>query len=369
MKVIFRCDASIRIGTGHVMRCLTLADVLRSEGDDITFICRELPGNLCSVIKKKGHKVSRLSCGNDFKKNDYKSQDEKICGLSWKSDSEETVAELIRAGNPDWIIVDHYFLDKRWEAQIRPFVKNIMVIDDLADRPHDCDVLLDQNFYEKMEMRYEGKVPKHCRKLLGPGYALLRPEFREARRNLKERDGGVRRMLVFFSGSDPTNETARALEAIYRINRQDIGVDVVVGNVNPHRKMIKQMCSEIPSAVFHCQVDNMAKLMAQADLAIGAGGITTWERCFLGLPSIVLVLAKNQYETTVAAARVGALRALGWAQEVSVDGLCEAIEWALKSPKELRKMAKKAMELMGSQYCDGIGSVIRLLRRLAIPGA
>ena len=246
-----------------------------------------------------------------------------------------------------WLIVDHYALDKRWEGQMRPFTGKIMVIDDLADRPHDCDLLLDQNLYKGMERRYEGLVPDHCERLLGPRYALLRPEFAAARRTLRHRDGRVRRILVFFGGSDLSNETAKALEAIRLLNRSDIAVDVVVGASNAKGDMIREICQRMPNTCFHLQVENMAELMALADLAIGAGGTTTWERCYLGLPTIVLVLADNQREVAEAMSAAGAIRNVGWHADVTSTGLAEALRMAMASPDFLNAMSERCFAIMG----------------------
>ena len=192
-------------------------------------------------------------------------------GVPWQQDATETLAALGET-QPAWLIVDHYALDLRWESILRPRVGKIMVIDDLADRPHDCELLLDQNLYQDMETRYDPLVPATCAKLLGPKYALLRPEFAQARKNLRQRDGQVMRILVFFGGVDPTNETAKAIHALASIADRQFAVDVVVGSGNPHKQQIENLCAEHEGFHYHCQVDNMAELMAAADLAIGAGG-------------------------------------------------------------------------------------------------
>ncbi|HDL08410.1 MAG TPA: UDP-2,4-diacetamido-2,4,6-trideoxy-beta-L-altropyranose hydrolase [Desulfobacteraceae bacterium] len=232
--LIIRADASVQIGTGHVMRCLTLADELRERGADIIFVCREFDGNLCGYIEEKHYIVHRLPVSNEQEHNIEGNLKHAVwLGADWQTDARQ-VEEIIKGVDtpPDWLVVDHYAIDERWEGHLRPYCKKIMAIDDLADRPHDCDLLLDQNFYENLESRYDGLVPAWCKKLLGPKYALLRPEFREARKNLRKRDGHVKRIMIFFGGSDPSNETAKALEAVRMLNRPDIAVDVVVGAFN-----------------------------------------------------------------------------------------------------------------------------------------
>lgn len=335
LNILIRTDASIALGTGHVMRCLTLADCLRAAGGEIAFSCRRLPGNLCDLIEMKGYKVHHMANPEDG-----------LASIDWQEDAAQTKAALADSAQADWLIVDHYGLDRSWESAMRPFVRRIMVIDDLADRPHDCDVLLDQNFYKKLEHRYEGLVPEYCLRLLGPTYALLRPEFFEARRHLRQRDGLVRRILVFLGGGDSQNVTSKVIEAIVLTGHPEIALDVVIGSTNPHHEQIAELCSPRRNARLHIQVENMAALMASADLSIGAGGATTWERCFLGLPTLTVVFADNQEQTTIDLADTGAIRYIGWADNVGISELAEAIDDAISHPEENVEMGHRAMQVM-----------------------
>lgn len=369
MKVSIRVDSSVQIGTGHLMRCLTLAEWLRESGCQIFFICRELPGNFCNLIDERGYKLHRLTYGctlhvngKDAKKNENLYAD--WLGVGWETDAEQTV-NILRTSQPvDWLVVDHYALDQRWERIMWPHTKKIMVIDDLADRRHDCDLLLDQNLYEDMESRYDSMVPDHCLKLLGPHYALLRSEFIEARKNLRIRDGNVKRILVFFGGADPTNETGKALEAIHSLNRPDIAVDVVVGMSNPHKDKIKSLCDSLPAVNYYCQVDNMAEMMARADLAIGAGGTTTWERSFLGLPAITVVVADNQAETTGAVAAAGAIWNLGRHSAVCIEDVIKAVKSALDNPGIVLQAGKKALALASGSSQESDNLLLRTLMEI-----
>ena len=359
-NLIIRADASVQIGTGHVMRCLTLADELRGRGAEVVFICREFDGNLCGYIEEKGYVIHRLPVSNEQEHNIKGNLKHAAwLGVDWQTDAGQ-VEEIIKSlgTTPDWLVIDHYALDERWEGYLRPYVKKIMVIDDLADRVHDCDLLLDQNFYENMESRYNGLVPPGCKKLLGPKYALLRPEFREARENLRKCDGQVKRIMIFFGGSDPTNETTKALEAIRMLNRPDIAVDVVVGAFNPHRKVIEQVASDLPDCTCHFNVEDMAALMAKADLAVGAGGTTVWERCALGLPSLVTTVAENQEKPVSDMAESGYLLFLGRSGEVSVDSLYHALEIAIQSPWLLISFARKTQSLVDGSGVDRIAQEI-----------
>jgi UDP-2,4-diacetamido-2,4,6-trideoxy-beta-L-altropyranose hydrolase len=360
--IAFRTDSSFTLGAGHLFRCLALADALRKRGASVFFFCAELPGNLNKFIDNTGYVVHNLPPQMPGDKGISSSLHPHWSGIDWEIDAKNTLEVLAGMPKPAWLIVDHYALDTRWERQMRPFTNNIMIIDDLADRPHDCDLLLDQNHYEGMERRYDGLVPDRCEKLLGPRYALLRPEFAAARKTLRRRDGRVRRIFVFFGGSDLSNETAKTLEAIRLLNRTEVAVDVVVGASNPKGDQIREICQRMPNTCFHLQVGNMAELMALADLAIGAGGTTTWERCCLGLPTLALVLADNQREIVEAMSAAGAMRNVGWHADVTSSGLAEVLRMALASPDYLNAMSERSFAIMGGR--GGASGVERISDRL-----
>lgn len=347
MNIAIRADASVTIGSGHVMRCLALADELRALGARLSFICLVDKGNLIGLIERRGYQVHRLpAAGKLFA---GQKSDRACKSISMELEAER-MGDIFAGGNADLLIVDHYSLDLEWEQRLRPRVKALMVIDDLPDRMHDCDILLDQNFCRDFLNRYEGKVPKSCRQLLGPKYALLRPEFRKARKAVREWSDGVRSVLVFLGSSDPTNHTARILSAFRFLDGFPCEIEVVVGSSNPHKEEIKDMCRKMRGARYHCQVDNMAQLMMKADLAVGAGGSTVWERCCLGQPSLITILSDNQYESTVAVAGVGAAINMGWAHTVSPEDYAKMIRELDAS--DLARMSSRGMELV-----DGEGSI------------
>lgn len=347
MNVLIRVDSSTEIGSGHVMRCLTLASKLKNRGAEVTFVCSELQGNLIKLIARD-FKVRSLIIPDALQK--VRSAWEffqRWLDFGWKLDAEYIIDYLNANQNkPDWLIVDHYGIDRRWECSLRPFVKKIMVIDDLANRLHDCDVLLDQNFYLNPQARYEGLVPHSCILYLGPQYALLRPEFEVWRKRLKKQNGFVQKIMVFFGGSDPTNETIKALKALATFNAKDIKIDVIVGNQNKVKRQIEDFCQGHLNMNYYCQVDNMAKLMVEADVAIGAGGATTWERLYLGLPTLTLVVAENQKETIHDLANYGAIWNLGWSGDVSVEKLVSAIKYIFDNPQFLKQLGDKSLTLM-----------------------
>ena len=360
MKVAFRTDASLQMGTGHLMRCLTLAGKLRTKGVRVSFICRELPGHMCDFIAGQGFVVSRLPAPVvDVSSSTTAVTHASWLGVEWLVDAEETSLALATDMEvADWLVVDHYALDIRWEEYLRPSARRIMVIDDLADRQHDSDLLLDQNYYCDMENRYTDLVPEQCRLLLGPRYALLRDEFSEFSDVANQRDGSVDRVLIFFGGSDPSRETERALASIRLLDRLDMAVDVVVGGINERQEQVRELCTSMPNCRYHCQTDDMAGLMAKADVFVGAGGGSSWERCALGLPSIIISIARNQDKVCEDLAVAGAIRFLGLAGDVDAAVIADAlIEW-LHDPEKVRAVGLCAAQIANAQGGDRVIEVM-----------
>lgn len=346
MNIIFRTDSSIDIGSGHLMRCLTLADELKKSGAKVEFVCRELEGNLIKIVEEKGYLVHRLP--KPILDEEGLSGYARWLGVNGEIDAEQTEKILKSTNKIDLLIIDHYALDIKWESKLRSYTKKIMVIDDLANRKHDADILLDQNYVENMATRYDNLVPPSCIKLLGPKYVLLRPEFYAVKGNLRKRDNIVKRILIFFGGSDPTNETTKAIKAVQGLNRPDIEVDIVIGASNPWQEEIKQQCEEL-GFNYYRQVNNMAELMAKADLAIGAGGATTWERCFLGLPSICIIAAENQEEIINFLDQENLLINLGWNNKVKIEDVTKTIETILNNSGKIQEQINKNLAIFNHQ--------------------
>lgn len=341
MKVVIRTDASVEIGTGHVMRCLTLAKQLRNEGVTVVFLCRNFPGNSITFIEQEGFKV--VSILSEVEENNVK-----WVMNNWRKDAGDTQSIIKNLHEQiDVLLVDHYGIDARWETEMRPFANKIIVIDDLANRNHDCDLLLDQNYYLNMESRYANLLPISCVQLLGPDYVLLRDEFMEIDVTKIDCSGQINNVLIFYGGSDPTGETVKALEAIRDIEIPVI--NVVVGAANPRRNQVEQLCNELINVTYHCQINNMAELMMEADFAIGAGGATTWERCYLKLPSLVTVVAQNQLELTNDAAGTGCLINLGAYDGVTVDHMKEVLTRVVKHPEEVKGLITKCSAILNAE--------------------
>ena len=361
MLVVIRADASQSIGSGHIMRCLTLSQRLRLEGAEVSFVCRDLSGNLSEYIQRQGFKVHLLP-RDEASDLQLKSPEEIWFGPTWLSDADQTMGVLRKYGRRiDWLIVDHYGIDHHWQSHLSKIVDHIMVIDDLANRHHNCDVLLDQNYYYNAVDRYHGLIPNHCSLFLGPQYLLLRDEFYTARKDMKIRTGEVANILVFYGGADTTNETEKCITGLSDYISSKLKINVVTGQSNPNKDRIKDICSSRQNLYYHCQISNIAELMNQADLAFGAGGTTTWERCFLGLPSIVTVTAENQMETTQAVSDQGAIWNLGWYEAVNSVAIDKVAKMFLMEPRKLLGMQKKALGVAGIRRSVGIEQLVEAL--------
>ncbi len=326
MKVIFRTDASPGIGHGHVMRCLTLASALRERGAEVSFVCRNHDGHLCDLIEERGFVVSRLPAPKAGLQAEDAPAHAAWLGSSEQEDAEQTHAVIEASGaNPHWLVVDHYSIGRRWESALRASAERIMVIDDLADRLHDCDLLLNQNLVAEMHTRYADKVPAECRMLLGPEYALLQPIYAELHDRMPPREGPIRRILIFFGGTDCDNLIGRALAAFLRLNRSDIDVDVVISDGCWHAEAIRRQAAGHANVQVYGGLPSLAPLMARADLALGAGGATSWERLCLGLPTLVVTLAENQRSIADELSQRGLIRWLGHKDEVNESAVSAAL--------------------------------------------
>lgn len=294
--VAFRADASLDIGTGHIMRCLTLAETIRERGGRCCFISRQHVGNLNVQVNEKGFDVIDLpKQENSLLKDTEELTHSSWLGTTWLTDANETINAINE--KVEWLVVDHYAIEAKWENLLRKSCRRILVIDDLADRRHDCDVLLDQNLGVVRNI-YEGLVPSKCRSFVGPEYALLRPEFTKFRSYSldRRRDGQIRNLLISLGGVDKENTTAKVLDALRIIPYcQHIRINIVMGLHSPWLDQVMEKAESLPCETqVLVNVQNMAELMANSDLAIGGAGTSTWERCCLGLPAIVIIQAENQ---------------------------------------------------------------------------
>ena len=350
MKIAFRADASLQMGSGHVMRCLTLADALKAQGVHCHFISREHSGHLLEVIRQRGHMVTALPAGNPISAMTANVVPQPAhaawLGCDWQIDARQT-GDILADLQPDWLVVDHYALGQQWQETLAPHYRKLLVIDDLADRPHSCDLLLDQNWFGyDTPTRYRNLVPPHCKCYLGPEYALLKPEYAQLRESMPLRDGTVRRVLVFLGGSDPTNQTGKVLTALMQPSFAHLQVDVVIGQNHPDVEGIAAQAVARSGTTLHQSLPTLAHLMARADLMISAGGSTTWERMCLGLPAIVISLAANQTSTNVALMNAGYINFLGASDEVSVADIAHALQRDLDNPELRREQSHRCQNMV-----------------------
>lgn len=356
-NIAFRADASMQIGTGHVMRCLTLADALRERGASCSFVCRPHQGHLLDLVVQRGHQALALPELQEIAQlNRNATAHTHWLGTGWGTDAQDTQHALSAhtGGQPvDWLVVDHYALDARWEEALRPQAKHIMVIDDLADRPHACELLLDQNL-GRMEADYGGLLKGKTTTLIGPQYALLRPEFAALRaQSLARRKSApqLSRLLITMGGVDKDNATGQVLAVLQSCALPaELRVTVVMGPHAPWLAQVQAQAMQMPwPTEVLVGVDSVAQLMAESDLAIGAAGGTAWERCSLGLPSLVLILAENQLSGAVALQKAGAAVAMQTQQEIT--GFMESLQTAVMAKEILSKLSMAAAAVTNGEGC------------------
>jgi UDP-2,4-diacetamido-2,4,6-trideoxy-beta-L-altropyranose hydrolase len=294
------------------MRCLTLADILKERGVDSWFISHDRPGNLLSSIKDRGHRVYVLaddSCSSQFEPDGKPTAHAHWLGCAWQDDLRQTKS-AIEVLMPDWLIVDHYALDLRWEQPLRGYCSKLMVIDDLADRPHSADLLVDQTFGRAPE-DYRQWVPRDCEVLTGAKYALLRPEFIKLRQYslLRREKGRLKHLLIAMGGIDKDNITGEVLDTLNQcsILPENCRITVIMGANSPWTSSVLQQAAVLPWSIdVKVNVPDIASIMADCDFSIGAAGATSWERCCLGLPTIMIVVAENQRTLAQSLEKAGA---------------------------------------------------------------
>ncbi|MCH8537216.1 MAG: UDP-2,4-diacetamido-2,4,6-trideoxy-beta-L-altropyranose hydrolase [Alkalimonas sp.] len=341
MKALFRVDSSARIGSGHLMRCLTLAHALRHSGVDCHFICRPHAGHSAQLIQQQGFPLIQLpSLANQTNASADPADYLSWLGCTEQQDADDCIAKLNE--RYDWLVVDHYALAAEFCAALRPYCQQILIIDDLANREHDCDWLLDQNLLPDQQSRYQPLVPATCKLLLGPQYALLREEFFQT--EAVTRQAG--RLLVFFGGSDPFQLTLKSVKAIEQLPNLIAHADIVISAQHPDHMQLEALCLQQANMQLHIQCTHMASLMLQAQLMLGAGGSTHWERCISALPALVVTVADNQVPTTRYLHQLGACHWLGQGDAIDQAGLQQAIRHWLEQPEQLDEMAQQAKHVM-----------------------
>jgi UDP-2,4-diacetamido-2,4,6-trideoxy-beta-L-altropyranose hydrolase len=328
--VLFRADASKELGVGHVMRCLALADALNDRCWKVIFASRNLQDHLAQTVQKTGELLPIPD------------------QISMRSEPDYILGQL--SGSVDLLVTDNYEIDMQWHTACRRFTKSIIAIDDLVNRQLDCDVLQNQNPGSSTSA-YDGLVPESCNRLVGPSYALLRPQFAHARENMVVREHGINRVLITMGGTDPFQQTAKVLKATGLLGEVDLHLDVVISSDSPDLDDLQKMVGCLPHTVtLHQSVQDMAALMLRADLAIGTSGVTALERCALHLPSVLIVVAENQQVSADALAASGAAINLGWYEEVTAEQIAAAVNELMHDREKLG-----SMQMCAGQLVDGNG--------------
>jgi len=336
VRVLFRADASQAIGAGHVMRCMSLASALKARGAQTCFVALDLPAHIDSAVQAQGHEVRRLS---------------EAVRADELADARET---LDGEHSIDVCVVDHYQLGRNWESEVMAYAP-VLALDDLG-RPHTSRWLLDQNYYADPQARYAKQCPDHVQRLLGPTFALLRSEFAHARASVLVRDGVVRHVLVFMGGMDAGNLTATALKAIDLGLSPAVQVTVIAGASHPDLPGLQAWCDYRGLAKLHVQVSDMTPYLLGADIAVGAGGSSTWERCACGLPTVAICLADNQREVILEGARAGFL--WGIDHVPSTDELATVLRALAGAPSLVQHMSQQSLQVTDARGASRVAELL-----------
>ena len=360
--VVIRCDASLRIGSGHVMRCLSLARALKLRDADTVFLCRRQPGDLIALVEQEfpvlilpGFAEESSESGHDGKPLSGRELYASWLGCTEEQDAIESLAVLAGYQHQPlaWVVLDHYALGNPWQRRMQEGLRQaddsapaILVLDDLADRAHQASVLMDANRLDpEAPDPYQNLVPEACTTLLGPAYALLDPLYPRLQPLLPTRSK-LARVLVFFGGMDAANHVALGLEALSHPRLQHLAVDLVVGAAAPHRNELARRVSQRPNTSLHVGLPSLIGLIGRADLALGGAGTSSWERACLGLPCLVVPVAENQRQGAQALQSAGVARCLDLQTALDPGAtLQEAFLELLDAPDALLAMSEACLQL------------------------
>jgi len=342
VSLVVRADASSTIGTGHVMRCLALAQGwLDSVGGDVTFVSASLADWFLRRLATEGISVVSVDGARG--------------GLD---DADLTLATAARSG-ARWIVTDGYAFDDRYQRAIKAGPARLLFIDDYAHcTDHSADIVLNQNLHANDRMYRP--LDDDTRLLLGPRYVLLRREFRQAGRSSQKAAGTGTRVLITLGGGDPDDVTTKVVNALSHVPVKDLEAIVAVGPSNPNEPTLQQAVEALPMPVrLEYGVEDMVPLMQWADMAICAGGSTCWELAYMGVPSVVVVLAENQRPIAESLAAVDAIEYLGWHSNLGVQDIAEAVGQLAISSERRAALALRSKELVDG---SGVDRVIHVLQ-------
>lgn len=360
MNIFFRVDASSQIGSGHVIRCLTLAKVLKKHGANCKFISRDHHNNLNEKIRKENFKIIVLPHSNKLKstKNNKNliSNYSQWIGASSNDDAKQTI-DVLKRENIDLLIVDHYGLNKSWEKKIRPFTKKIMVIDDFLDRKHDCDLFLNQNLILN-QVKYNKNLPYNCVTLLGPEYALLQPSYRKLHKTVAARTGPIKRVLIYFGGTDCGDLIKITILSFIKLKKKELFLDIVLSQKTKNLNEIKAFAKLNKKIKIYYEMRSLENLISRADLSIGACGVTSWERCCLGLYTLVVTLEKNQILIAKALQKKKLAKWIGDAKYINKRKIINALKEVFK--KDIFKLSMNCNQITDGNGARKVSEIILL---------
>lgn len=324
------------------MRCVALARQLRLAGASVLFICRAHRGHLGDFIRTEGFDIAMLPAPIDSGGIGL--------GLPVVDDAQQT-RQALDGWEPDWLVVDHYGIDAQWERLVLGGNTCLVVIDDLANRFHAADILIDPGF-QSVPDRYAALCPSTCRMLLGPRFALLRPEFADAAGSRPETDGVVRRIVASAGATDPHGMLEKVLAGWHGLGATKPPLDVLVGATSPNLQHLRELCLRLPGATLHVQSEHLVQLMAQSDLMVIAGGGMNWERCCLALPAVIVCTAENQTNNVVALTQRRTAISAGDVAALEPERLRYLLSRLIAHPASVRRMAARSRRLV-----DGRGAL------------
>lgn len=349
-KILIRCDSSKLIGIGHVMRCLNLAERLRDHGHDLLFVCRDLKNNIAQFIEKRQFKTIILKAPE--LNLDFPQPEDKWLEVPLTQELEE-INSIITHYKPDWVIVDHYAIGTEWEMNVSSFGCKILAIDDTFRR-HIVDSILDQNFQSDHYSKWLETKTSARSYYLGPRYCLLSKKYKKDLRNLKPIDEKAKNILGFFGGSDPAKMSELFIEACKLLHEEDFIFTLIIGPANERRFEIEEKANSAKVNTIYA-TDDMYSLLQDSDLYVGAGGSTNWERCFLGLPALIISGGNNQIELAKNLAKIGSCSYLGKHEDIEPSFLAKEMK-SLGNDK-LKRISQRENSLK-LEVSEGLEEVI-----------
>ncbi len=331
--LLIRADANVAIGTGHVMRCLALAQAWQDAGGEAAFAMAQTSPALSARLHSENMRTALLQSAP-----------------ASLDDANET-ARLTREMGASWIVADGYGFDERYQERLKRFGLNVLLVDDYSHAAdYTADLVLNQNAYASASLYPSRSV--HTRLLLGPRYALLRREFHSERGFQRTFPPVASKILVTMGGSDPQNVTLRVIEALALIDVADLEAVIIAGGTNPHADSLREAAGRSRKNIrLLCDVENMPEWLKWADVAVSAAGSTSWEICFLDLPALLIDFAPNQTPVARELHRLGAAVHLGNAETAVPETIASALRSLMMSAEERTSMSRQASALV-----DGLGA-------------